>query len=149
MTSGCLVQLLLLGAATSRGLSWASHTHPVDLVSKVIRFPHRKQAVGRGNFLCIPVITLKRECAPQFAKNCFFTAHIFLHCSAVVGLSSQTLRRETGAFSGSVNSMTPSLVCLPSPRKTQHSIRCFSFQAGQTDACALLDPRTMGKPENS
>lgn len=40
----------------------------------------------------------------QFTNNFFFTAHVFLHCSAVVGLYTlfSALKRETGAFSGMV-----------------------------------------------
>lgn len=116
MTSGCLVQQFLPGAAVPKGLIWASPTHALDLDSEAIRFPHGKQAIGRSSFLELWLVHsgdlwhIKKRGWSTIFQELFFTAHIFLHCSAVVGLSSQTLRREIGAFSGTVSSMTPSLV---------------------------------------
>lgn len=137
MTSGCSVQQFLSGAAVSRGLIWASPTHAMDLDSEVIRFPHGKQAVGRSNFLELWLVHsgdlwhIKKRGWITVFQELFFTAHIFLHCSAVVGFSSQTLRREIGAFSGTVSSMTPSLV---------------SFKWGGHSAAFAISLLRLGRP---
>lgn len=78
--------------------------------------------------------TLKRACT-IYEELLFFTAHIFLQCSAVVCLYFllSELQREIGAFSGMVSGISLSLTFLPELGRTQGNILSRASLLGWAD----------------
>lgn len=66
-------------------------------------------------------------------RTTFFTAHVFLQCSAVVGLYFllSALKREIGVFRGMVSGISFSLTFLPKLGRTRGNTLGFSVRRGR------------------